>query len=590
MAMNADGSGVALLKDASITDCTFYVPHYDFLASEVRIEIGAGEVPEVWATFWHLTPRALGLPLFYFPWMRWNARWRPLIRFRPGHSGAFGWTLQTGVGFRVKAPKPGEPEKEKRLATIWILGDAYEKRGFGMGLQGSWGWPGDTPFRGEAHLYGIHDRGDRRSVAEERGFYPLERHDRWRTFLYHRHDVPSLGARADLEINAYSDPTFLLEFYEEEWRTEKPPETYFRLLERWENHGCTFLLRPRVNDFLTRVEYLPRLQYGGISQPLPLGLGVVTPFFELSHVRLRPDNRDPSLRSERFWRFDAGAEVAAPVRISIVEVEPFLRGRYSVFGESAVGEATVDRMVASGGVRTSVQAWRDFPFRIKAWGWQKLRHVVTLQAEYLNRFCVSRPSTELIPVDELERLDCIQRINLRLMNRLSTWKQEKKGGPRALDLLFFEAEVPYYPDPDRDNGGDPFGPLTVDLRLVPYPGVRLQTFSVLDPNDWAFDRWDAGLRFAPVKAISLSISTSNVPGKLHATLVNASIRFNEKWSLTFKEMYDFERGEQAYAELRVRRILHRWVLEVGFRLDASREDVGVSVSFLPLIAVREAWR
>jgi hypothetical protein len=588
VAMEKDGSAEIALEGASLTDCDFIAPHYDVRVSEVRIHVGPGKEPAIWIDFWHIMPRAFGVPFFYFPWIPLNARWRALIRFQPGRSGEYGAYLRAGVGMAVKAQRRDAPGRTSRLGTFWALGEFFENRGAGGGLEGDWGWPAESPFNGETLLYGVHDRGDRRAVARDRGLFPLEREDRWRAFFYHRHAFPAWFTRADVELNAYSDANFLLEFFEEEWKTEKAPESYLQIREAWAVHGGTLLVRPRLNDFLTRVEYVPRLRYRGVAQPLPLSLGVVTPFLEASHVRIRPDDRNPALRSHRLWRFDAGAEAAAPVRLMILEVEPYLQARYTAFGEGVAVGGSVDRVVLEAGVRGSVQAWRDFDVSSSLLGLQGLRHVATLQADALNRFLVTRPSAELVPVDEVERVDRVQRVDLRLLNRLETWRGEAEARSRR-ELLFLEIEGSVFPLPERDNGGDRFGPLTFDLRLAPFPGLRFESFSVVDVDRWAFDRWDAGLTLLPWGGVTLTAATSNVPGRLHSTLVRGSIRFNERWSFQFEGMYDFETGQDVFARLTLRRILHRWVLDVGVRFDRSRDDVEFYFSLLPLMAVPEAW-
>lgn len=589
VALAADGSGTLTLKDASVTDCEYIVPHYDIRVSEVRVELGAGEDPELWLQLTHVTPRAFGVPFFYVPWIPWNARWRPMVRLRPGRSSEFGWFLRAGVGMEVKTRRPGVSDKRSRLGTFWLLGDWFESRGAAAGLDGRWGLSGSHPFHGECLLYGLHDRGDRRAVARDLGWYPLEREDRWRAYVAHRHEAPALGARVDIEINALGDPNLLAEFFEDEWRTEKPPESYFQLLEAVGNHGGTLLVRPRLNDFQSQVEYLPRLLYRGIAHPLPLELGVLTAFVEGGQVRTRPDDRLPGLSSDRLWRLDTGAEYALPLRLLVAEVEPFAAARYTLFGESAAGDGPLDRGAFEVGVRARLQAWRDFFVDAPSWGIHDLRHVMVLEADYRNRFEVTRPSTDWIPVDAMEAVDEVQRVDLRFSNRLQTWRNAADGTPAAADLFLFEVEIPVHPDPARDNGGDRFGPALFDLRIAPAPAVTFQSFSEVDVNGWRFLRWDAGLTVTPAKGIALSLSTSNVPGALHGAAASASVRFSERWTARVEAVYDFESGREVRTALTLRRILHRWVLEAGVHTDRSREDLGVSVTLMPLAAVPEAW-
>jgi hypothetical protein len=581
IALEKDGGGTVTLRDASLTDCEFIEPHYDFAATEVRVEIRGGKDGPVWVTLWNLMPRAFGVPLFWVPVMKWNADWRPMIRIKPGHSDQFGWFLRTGVGLEVKAPKPGNSDRERRIATFWALGDDFEKRGPAAGFEGKWQWPGEFPFRGEALLYYVHDRGDDRPIARALGWDPPPREDRWRTFLYHRQSAPSLGARIDLEINAASDANFLREFYEHEVRTDKPPESYLQVLEAWANHAGTLLVRPRLNEYQTAVEELPRLTYRGISQPLPYGAGVLDVGLMADHARLRPDDRDPALRSARLWRFDGWAEWALPFRFLEVQVEPFLRARYSAFERSAAGDRSIDREVLEAGVRTSVQAWRDFDTKAPALGVNGLRHVVSLHADYLDRCVVTTPPSDLVPIDDLERVDLVRRVDLRLLNRLATWPA---GAPASTDVLFLEIGTSLYPDRDRDNGGKWWGPASCDLRFRPGPWAGFEAFAVYDLDRGAFDRWDAGLWVAPWSGTRISVATTNTSGSVHSMTARASVRFDARWTAEFEEMYDFERGRQVSASLRVRRTLHCWVLEVGIHREQTKKDVGITVTFMPLLA------
>jgi hypothetical protein len=158
-----------------------------------------------------------------------------------------------------------------------------------------------------------------------------------------------------------------------------------------------------------------------------------------------------------------------------------------------------------------------------------------------------------------------------------------------VEILFLEVEASFFPLPGLDNAGDRWGVINFDLRLSPFQGLRFESFSVVDPNLWAFRRWDAGLTFDAVRGISVTLGTSNVPGSLHATTARATVKFNERWTFIAEGMYDFENGQEVYARFTLRRILHRWVLDLGVNVDRSRDNVEFFFSFLPLVAVPEAW-
>jgi hypothetical protein len=123
-----------------------------------------------------------------------------------------------------------------------------------------------------------------------------------------------------------------------------------------------------------------------------------------------------------------------------------------------------------------------------------------------------------------------------------------------------------------------------DLRFRPGPWAGFEAFAVYDLDRGAFDRWDAGLWVAPWSGTRISVATTNTSGSVHSVTARASVRFDARWTAEFEEMYDFERGRQVSASLRVRRTLHRWVLEVGIHTEQTKEDVGITVTFMPLLA------
>jgi hypothetical protein len=127
------------------------------------------------------------------------------------------------------------------------------------------------------------------------------------------------------------------------------------------------------------------------------------------------------------------------------------------------------------------------------------------------------------------------------------------------------------------------------LKVLPTAGSGFRGFAVFDLDRGAFDRWDAEAWVEPVPRVRFSAGTHNVAGTVHSAVARAAVRFDERWAAEFEEQYDFERGRQVSASLKVRRTLHRWVLELGFHADRTREDVGVSLTFMPLLAAPEGW-
>src|SRR5690606_32781175 len=65
----------------------------------------------------------------------------------------------------------------------------------------------------------------------------------------------------DLELTYLSDSGFLREYYENESRIGKEQESYVSYRDVEDNQALSVLVRARLNDYDTQVEYLPRVEW-----------------------------------------------------------------------------------------------------------------------------------------------------------------------------------------------------------------------------------------------------------------------------------------------------------------------------------------
>jgi len=575
-------------RGISFTHCSFGEPHFDIHASEVSIATEKGQaVGEGWFEATGIKPRFFGVPFFYIPWVGWKLDWRPLVRVHPGTSSEFGAFLDTAVGMRFrKGGKPGRPGRE--VARVWLPVTYFERRGTGVGLNGTYrNRSGDEwmDIEGEFQEYYIRDRGDRRDEAVARGLYPLITQDRYRSYLWHRHRLPE-GFRFDLELNAYSDKNFLLEFYEDEWKTQKPPESYALITRNEEFLGVAALAAFRLNPFREEVEYLPRVRIWLNPFDLLADWFDVSLRAEVSQARFRPANDAPVRVSRSAWRLDVEPEIGGSFLWGPVGFRPFLRPRITIFETSTLpDERAVSRTSWTAGLRALTWAWRVYDIAIPSLGIARLRHVATPQVTYIRTFGVSRPSSDLVPFDEIEDLQNEERVSFRLENRIEALF-ERHGKTSVSTVLRLDAQFDYFPRPDRDNGGDWFSPLKIDLRFDPASYVAFEFNGEIDLDSGRLTAWNGTLRLT-AGPVNFSLTSANVSGSVHTVFASVGVRFSPRYSVKAYENHDLQRGDMIEAGISIQRTFHCWVLEVGAVYDRGEKNTTFILSFLPTIFARD---
>src|SRR5262249_18773162 len=202
--------GVFKTKTGSLTNCTYGRPHWHVQLDDLTLTDEPDGLVEYEAS--DLTVRAGELPVFWFPYASGTAGEGDSFYFRNarfGHSSRFGYFLFTEWGHQIRLPG------EKKPWGDWTLHiDPMEKRGVGVGFDVDYKTP---DYRGLFYSYYIHDEGD-----HDRNSVPIEEEDRGRIRFEHRQFL-SKDLTLDVEANYLSDPNFLNEFFEREFKEEKPP-------------------------------------------------------------------------------------------------------------------------------------------------------------------------------------------------------------------------------------------------------------------------------------------------------------------------------------------------------------------------------
>lgn len=569
------GSGVKL------TTCNFAHPHFHVASDRVELirerpgylEAGPDAQP---VENYHVAVEGNTLhvghtPVFWLPdFVGDSAARKPFVniedvRFRS--SNEFGREIGLTIG--------GDIEAGGNRWGHWRLhGDWLSKRGFGTGVDLVYGTP---DYRGDFRSRYQRDRG------RDRFFGRPPSKDRYRLSWRHRHKLP-WDIQLDLEYQNFSDFGFYPTYFEDEDKGDKPPENLIYLKKAFFNSQVSALFKIRANDFLSQVEQKPELRYDIITEPLfdiagrPLYLSS-TLRFSNSRVRVS-DQIGSSL--PRSVRTDADSVIEYAFPVGPLKIRPFAGIRHTWWEKDLVNENDQQRFGFTHGATVSLQAWRVWDSQGGLFNLRGLRHVVIPQVTFRNTVGIDVRPTTLLPIDEIERFDNRQAVELRMRNLFQTIRQRRQG-PEPENIIDLEISIDYFPNANRDNGGDPWSNLDVDL-VVRFSD-DLQLVSDFEANFYGrgFEVANIAVGYTPSPELQIYSGFRHFDDTYNVVFAQTNWRINEKWQVTAGTAYDFLDGRGLEHRITLSRIGHDWVFQFEFRADPGENDIFFGFSFEPRV-------
>jgi lipopolysaccharide assembly outer membrane protein LptD (OstA) len=572
-------------RNVSATTCEFGVPHFRVESRKVTVTV-LGDREDRSALVAARDNRFfLGeVPVLWLPNVSRDIKetHTPLRRVEVGNSDQFGNYVQTRWDLLdMFAGRSGESvaARVSRWADLTGNLDYYEDRGTGGGIDAAYELDEIT---GEFIGYYLDDRG-----TDVNGYQPTSE-DRWR--LKWRQRAFFGTVQFDTELSKISDRGFLREYYEQEAKEGKEQETYLYAKKPWDNAQASFLYRARLNDFQSQTEYLPEARFDVASYSFLDGRLIYRSTTRAGNLRFRPD-KDLPVSSYQTQRADTWHEFDLPTQAGGFTFAPFATVRSTWYDEAADGDQAT-RYVGSWGARLGLPPlWRVWNVESALLDIHRLRHIAVLDFTYEDFYDATKTPDELLAFDEVEQVDTFEAATIRLKQRLQTRRRSATEGEpdRTVDLLSLEVESDYFPEPGRDNAGNPWS----DVRLYGRANVT-DDFSILTDSDYdtyddRFDKagvwlymdhgprttWGLGHRYLR------DISTSTVTGHIDHEIT-------DRWSIGLLGQYDFDEDKLLEETVVLRRNLHRFILEMAVDYDRGRDDTSVSVRIYPLAGQRPA--
>jgi hypothetical protein len=188
------------------------------------------------------------------------------------------------------------------------------------------------------------------------------------------------------------------------------------------------------------------------------------------------------------------------------------------------------------------------------------------------------PGRGFIPLDVIDTLDEEHEIRVGMRNRVQT-RQGEGDNRRTVDYFEVMAEIPIYPQRQRDNGGNLLGDLEIAASWRPAPGFALSGNMFIDPRTGNFNRASAEFRFDILNVAEISIYYRLLKEQHQIVGISGDLNVSELYHIAFRQEYDLEEGKFRNTRIELtRRILEAFDLSFVFVRDATDGDIGFQVS------------
>ena len=563
-----------MIREGSVTTCPFARPHYLVEGSRFGV---THKPPRTLLTVREARAQIEGrkTPL-YLPFMGVDLTGKSFLirRFKVGSSDKLGSFVNTGWG---PSDLTGKPE----WMQDWALDlDYYSDRGPGVGTELEYLFGGDAgaTHSGELRAYYVQDK----KGTDVTGL-AVPRDDRGRLHLAHRSRWSRL-LRTDFEYYQLSDRGFLNEFFEDDFETEKPAESYVFTRYRGGSLWGGLLLKDQVNDFLTQQEELPSLEVQLLG--LPLAGWIYEGLVELGRNKLNESRFSPDADSPLLSRAHSAHRLSRPSSLGNIRLDSFVQAMGTAVSKSlrdtGEGAGAETRGGAGFGAHASIDFSRSYDTSSRLLNLNRLRHVVTPYVGYETMQVAGGRSANFIQMDEVDALDDNSKFVAGLRQRFQT----KRGGPGQWHSVnFVELDVDYV-NLSNDSvgyvGDDRYVEADLIVRLARGLRVHSEDNRLSLTGGPNVNNFGMSLDFSPAAAVSLDYDRiSKVTSAVRAGL---RCRLSDRWQATFKERYDLDslgegKSRNLETQIALRRILHRWFLEFGIKHDEANDDFSLLLNF-----------
>jgi hypothetical protein len=584
------------------------------------------------------------LPVFWLPYIQGdvNDPLGPLQSLSVGYNRVFGFQFYSS--FNVFDLIGIDPVKDTR----WRLNADYlSQRGPSLGTDFNTAGNQLAGISGKYDInikaMGINDTGTdilggNRGVVTLSGFPPTPptatpiTHPDWRGRFLGQLNWQELpyNLTVQTQVAAISDRNFLEQYYNLEWVNGLNQETFLYVKQQENNWAWTFLAEPRIRNWVTETEWLPKIDGYWIGQDV-LQMFSYTARADAAFAHLEPTHQPPPPFEQTdiataTGRLDLWQELDLPLQLGAFRVVPYGVLDLTYYSQDIQGNDQ-GRLYAGGGIRGSIPFSRLYPdiqselFNLNGiyhkivvsgnWYWvhSNVSHTKLPQLDQLNDNETDQALRDIRPyqpsinpanaqmllsgffdpqlfalrklvLNKIDTLDSIDEVQLGIRQRWQT-KRGFPGQQHIIDWMTLDVQASFFPQPNRDNFGEVVN--FVEYNWSWSIGDRTTLFS----SGW-FDPHEGGGRVVTIGAelnrpdrSSLYIAYNQIdPLESKQVLGAVTIPFSAKYSLTASSAYDFGVNSQINA-LTVTRTGTDLMVTLGFTYNSILNNFGFVFEVYP---------
>lgn len=582
------------------------------------------------------TLRAFDVPFLYLPYVSGSVtdRGAPLRGVAVGNNSRFGTYVQTEWGlFETLGLLP--PRDLDISYSLDYLGERGPAAGIGGNYRG--GFVSETTkqpwnFEGDFDAWGIIDHGEDHLGRRRLDVEPPDE-ARGQVIFQHQHFFPQ-DWQAQIRAGFTSDPTFLEEYYEQEFDEGLPHDVSVYLKRQRQTEAFTLLVNFQPNRLVTTadglqevspdnpqvpfiVERLPEAGYYRIGDSFwedRLTFFSANTVAGLTFQNSRADLTEYGFRSgfgpgipslgytgttnDLVFRGDFRQEIDYPFSAGQFRIVPYIMGRYTPYSDSPNG-GDEQRVLAGAGVRVTTAFWKvDDTARSELFDINRLRHVVEPSLHVFTSIMNTDRADVFVFDESVDAINDISALQLALRQR---W-QTKRGGAgrwRSVDFFVLNTELNLFANQPDEFFLTPAGFRGLFFDSVPEESTprnsinadslwRISdTTALLGDVQYNLDQMELattslGLAVRRDARLSYFVGARYI-GQINSTIatLTANYELSTKYTLNFVQSYNFSDNENQTSSVGLIRRFDRFFITVNAFYDAVEDESGFRFAIVP---------
>jgi lipopolysaccharide assembly outer membrane protein LptD (OstA) len=595
------GTGAYLVRDGSFTTSDSSIPDYQLRAKSARIYPGQRIVMR------DVTLYVGNVPVFWWPYLYQPLRRDMAYTIHPGFYSGWGFFTLSQWNFPIGDNWNGRLEVDYR-----------EQRGLALGLTTNYRFGPDDRSWGRFTSYYAPDSAPPTVIVGGNKDHVTS--DRYRVSVQNRVYITD-DLWASIDVNKISDVRMLRDFLPNLYRLDPQPDNALNLTQWDKDFTLEVTYRKQINNFNDVTERLPELALDVTRHAVTEGSNL---FYdgETTAGRYHLSFAEGSaFQNYGYDRIDTYHELIYPMEFwNFLSFVPRLGLRGDYYTQQGafnteVQDTTVENLlpnnvlqpttvvttinrltthgaifrgVADGGFESSFKISREYSgVENRDWGLDDLRHVIqpyvdlslaatTVDPTKLLQIDRFQPSTELPIFDfpQFTGIDTISNwavVQLGVRNELET-KRDNTTYPWLTLNTHMDVNLK---EPTFATGSFHQGPVSNlynALSFTPLQWIGLTVNSQTPLNKNGFNQINSGISYMPAKDVQLNLGSEYLDhdpffGSENLVDVGIYYRFNDNWSISTRDEYEFVNNTLQNEVYEIHRDLSSWIASFGVQVE-----------------------